>query len=59
MAECLERHLLAKHQCRGSSLRFVAVGLAFLWAVDAVEPDASNKELDQMRALPGGLSYGR
>ena len=36
----MERDLLAKNQVRRGLLRSLTVGLAFLWAVDAVESDA-------------------
>ena len=40
LAVGLERDFLAKDQVRCSLLRFLAIGLAFLRAVDAAEADA-------------------
>ena len=39
LAECLEGDCLSKDSLRSGLLRSIAVSLALLWAVDAVEAD--------------------
>jgi hypothetical protein len=41
LAECLEHYVLIKDQLGGGLLCSLPIGLAFLWAVDAVEPNTS------------------
>ncbi len=62
LAEGLKRDFLPKDKCRGGLLRSLAVGLAFLWAVDAVEADAFRvlvmKDFDSVAVKDGDDGAG-